>query len=71
MLLARLWALALVSICFAIFVVVNGGIVVGDRANHTPQLHLVQPLYFVLFTTGFLPQIFWQPKGYRPYFGLC
>lgn len=62
MLLARLWPLALVPFCFAIFVVSNGGIVVGDRANHTPQLHLVQPLYFTLFTTGFLPQVYWHPK---------
>ena len=34
---------------FASFVVWNGGIVVGDRANHAPVLHWVQPFYFYAF----------------------
>ena len=61
-LMARLWALALVPISFCVFVVYNQGIVVGDRANHSPQLHLVQPLYFCLFTISFLPQVFLHPS---------
>ena len=32
---ARLWSLALVPAGFAAFVVANGGVVVGDRANHS------------------------------------
>ncbi len=34
---------------FASFVVWNGGIVVGDRANHAPVRHWVQPFYFYAF----------------------
>ncbi len=61
-LLAKLWPLAMVPIFFSSFVIYNGGIVVGDRANHTPQLHLVQPLYFMAFSVAFLPQIFLHPS---------
>ncbi len=34
---------------FASFVVWNGGIVIGDRANHVPVHHWVQPFYFYSF----------------------
>ena len=61
-LLAKLWTLGLVPFCFCLFAIYNKGIVVGDRANHSPQLHLVQPLYFMLFTVSFLPQIFLHPS---------
>ncbi|SCZ98822.1 BZ3500_MvSof-1268-A1-R1_Chr7-1g09284 [Microbotryum saponariae] len=37
----------------AAFIKWNGGVVLGDKANHVPTLHLVQPLYFFAFT-GFL-----------------
>ena len=60
-LLGQLWPLLVVPAAFAAFVVVNGGIVVGDRANHTPKLHLAQPLYCLLFCAGFLPQIMFHP----------
>lgn len=49
-LLARYWMLLLVPAAFVVFVKVNGGITVGDREAHAPVLHLVQPLYFGLFT---------------------
>ncbi|SCV70866.1 BQ2448_3628 [Microbotryum intermedium] len=38
----------------AAFVKWNGGVVLGDKANHVPTLHLVQPLYFFAFAAGFL-----------------
>jgi alpha-1,2-glucosyltransferase len=48
-LLTRLWPLAAVPAAFAAFAVVNGGIVVGDKAAHAPARHLVQPLYFAAY----------------------
>ncbi|CAL8472321.1 g11864 [Coccomyxa elongata] len=53
-LLRELWSLASVPAAFAVFVVVNGGIVVGDRGNHTPVLHIMQLPYLLLFATGAL-----------------
>ncbi|KAG0027264.1 hypothetical protein BGZ82_009069 [Podila clonocystis] len=37
---------------FVGFVRWNGGIVLGDRSNHVPVLHVVQLLYFVAFSAG-------------------
>lgn len=56
-LLRELWSLALVPAAFAVFVVVNGGIVVGDRNNHTPVLHLMQLPYLLLFAAGALAPV--------------
>ncbi|TFK57605.1 glucosyltransferase [Heliocybe sulcata] len=36
---------------FAVFVVLNGGIVLGDKSNHIPAFHIPQVYYFVGFTT--------------------
>lgn len=47
---AKLWSLALVPAGFAAFVAANGGVVIGDRANHAPAAHWAQPLYALLFT---------------------
>lgn len=60
-LLADLWALILVPLIFAAFVVWNGGIVLGDKAAHTPVRHLMQPLYFVLFTAIALGPFHFSP----------
>jgi len=67
-LLAQLWPLLVVPTAFAVFVFLNGGVAVGDRANHTPVLHLAQPLYCLLFCTGFLPQITFHPSRCKPEF---
>ncbi|KAI8466453.1 MAG: DIE2/ALG10 family-domain-containing protein [Monoraphidium minutum] len=48
-LLAAYWQLLLVPAAFAAFVVLNGGVTVGDREAHAPVSHLAQPLYFGLF----------------------
>jgi alpha-1,2-glucosyltransferase len=44
---------ALVLVIFGAFVVWNGGIVLGDKANHVPSLHVPQIYYFVAFATLF------------------
>ncbi|KAJ2475133.1 glucosyltransferase, partial [Coemansia sp. RSA 2320] len=43
---------ALVVACFAAFVRVNGGIVLGDKANHEPVLHIPQMLYFYAYVVA-------------------
>eukprot|EP00775_Hariotina_reticulata_P011207 gene11207-11357_t len=42
--------LLLLPIGFGVFVFVNGGITLGDKEAHAPTSHLMQPLYFGLFT---------------------
>ncbi|DBA70178.1 TPA: hypothetical protein ACH3X2_012222 [Trebouxia sp. C0005] len=64
-LLADLWALILVPLIFAAFVVWNGGIVLGDKAAHTPVRHLMQPLYFVLFIAIALGPFHFSPARLR------
>eukprot|EP00892_Ulva_mutabilis_P009505 jgi/Ulvmu1/6927/UM032_0005.1 len=47
---------AAVAAAFAVFVLANGGIVVGDREAHRPTLHAAQLPYACLFTVAaFLP----------------
>ena len=52
-----LWPHLLVIILFLCFVWANGGIVLGDRKNHTPCLHLPQVLYFFLFSLSLSPSL--------------
>lgn len=58
-----LWPLAAVVTAFAAFVVVNGGIVLGDKAHHTPVRHLMQPLYCLLYCTAWLSPVLWSPTA--------
>ncbi|KAJ7293771.1 glucosyltransferase [Mycena rebaudengoi] len=44
---------ALVLCLFGAFVVWNGGIVLGDKSNHIPSLHIPQVYYFVAFSAAF------------------
>ena len=60
-LLSDLWPVLLVPVCFAAFVVWNGGIVIGDKAAHAPVKHLMQPLYFALFTAAALGPFHFSP----------
>lgn len=64
-LLHLLWPLLSVVFTFAAFVVYNGGIVVGDKDNHVPVRHFMQPLYFVLYCTICLAPAYWTPKTMR------
>ena len=60
-LLSDLWALILVPLLFAAFVIWNGGIVLGDKAAHAPVKHFMQPLYFALFAAGALSPYHFNP----------
>jgi len=42
---------SLVLSLFGAFVLWNGGLVLGDKSNHTPSLHIPQVYYFVAFST--------------------
>ncbi|XP_076468917.1 dol-P-Glc:Glc(2)Man(9)GlcNAc(2)-PP-Dol alpha-1,2-glucosyltransferase-like [Babylonia areolata] len=47
------WSYALVGVGFVAFVIINEGIVVGDRSNHQPCLNFPQLFYFLFLTTAF------------------
>lgn len=47
---------------FAAFVVFNGGVAVGDRANHAPAAHWAQPLYALLFTAAAFAPVHFHPS---------
>ena len=48
----RQWPLAVLLVGFAAFVVANGAVVVGDRANHAPAPHLAQLLYLTAYAAA-------------------
>ncbi|KAI9099320.1 alpha-2-glucosyltransferase Alg10 [Phlyctochytrium arcticum] len=50
---AALWPFVCILGLFAGFVVVNGGIVVGDKTNHVATVHIPQVFYYVLVLWGF------------------
>ena len=53
----------IVGISFVIFVIINNGIVVGDRSSHVATFHPIQILYFIAFTTVFtLPYVLSKSK---------
>ncbi|GLD91789.1 hypothetical protein PINS_up000322 [Pythium insidiosum] len=53
-LLALLWPFIAIVAGFIVFLVHNGGIVVGDKSNHEAGLHGAQILYFIFVaSTGF------------------
>lgn len=56
----------LVLAVFGVFVVWNGGIVMGDKANHVPAFHVPQLYYFIAFATAFgWPALISGPGGSR------
>jgi alpha-1,2-glucosyltransferase len=52
-LISYLYPYVLVLVTFGIFIVINGSIVLGDKANHEARLHIPQFYYFFLVTFGF------------------
>lgn len=52
-LLLRVWPYVLLGLLFCVFVVLNGGIVVGDRSSHQACLHIPQLFYFCAFAFCF------------------
>ena len=57
------WPYLLVGIGFGVFVVLNKGIVVGDRSSHTLSLHIPQIFYFLAMANFFA--IFHLTSPYR------
>jgi alpha-1,2-glucosyltransferase len=53
--------LLLLPVAFVAFVLWNGGITLGDRDAHAPTLHLMQPLYFALFSLASAGPLLLQP----------
>ncbi|ODV89184.1 glycosyltransferase family 59 protein [Tortispora caseinolytica NRRL Y-17796] len=47
------WAYSLVAAAFGYFVYLNGGIVLGDKSNHMPSVHVAQLLYCTVFIAAF------------------
>uniref|UniRef100_A0A8C4Q4F2 Dol-P-Glc:Glc(2)Man(9)GlcNAc(2)-PP-Dol alpha-1,2-glucosyltransferase n=1 Tax=Eptatretus burgeri TaxID=7764 RepID=A0A8C4Q4F2_EPTBU len=60
-LLSQVWPYATVGILFLIFIILNGGIVVGDRQSHVACLHLPQFIYFLVFTLVFSIPMYLSP----------
>ncbi|XMA16201.1 hypothetical protein WAI453_008992 [Rhynchosporium graminicola] len=53
LLIGRLWPYIGLLVSFIVFVVWNGGVVLGDKANHVATIHLPQMLYIWPFMTFF------------------
>lgn len=45
----KIWIHTLSVVAFALFVLHNGGVVLGDKEHHVPVTHWAQPLYFYAF----------------------
>ncbi|KAI5481052.1 alpha-1,2-glucosyltransferase, glycosyltransferase family 59 protein [Pseudohyphozyma bogoriensis] len=54
-----------VFVAAAAFVKLNGGIVLGDKSNHVPTIHMTQLWYFSAFAGVFLAPILVSPKAVR------
>lgn len=61
-LLADLWPMALTPAAFALFVVANGGVVVGDRTAHQPTRHGMQLAYCVGWVAACLVPVVAAPR---------
>lgn len=57
----------LVILLFAAFVVYNGGITLGDKENHTLNLHVVQVFYCMVFIVGFTWPVWLSTKTIKDY----
>ncbi|KTW25592.1 hypothetical protein T552_03453 [Pneumocystis carinii B80] len=45
-----IWPYIIVVFLFGVFLLYNGGVVLGDKTNHTIMIHLPQLFYFSIFT---------------------
>lgn len=62
-----LWAYGLVVVSFAAFVVMNGGIVVGDKTQHKACLNVPQLFYLLVFTLAFSSSLLVLPQDIVSY----
>lgn len=53
LLITRLWPYISLLATFAVFVIWNGGVVLGDKSNHVATIHAPQILYLLAFTAFF------------------
>lgn len=51
--LAVFWPYIALLAAFATFILANGGVVLGDKSNHVPALHLTQLFYLAAYTAFF------------------
>ncbi|XP_060050622.1 dol-P-Glc:Glc(2)Man(9)GlcNAc(2)-PP-Dol alpha-1,2-glucosyltransferase isoform X2 [Erinaceus europaeus] len=68
-LLPALWPYALLLLLFSAFVLLNGGVAVGDRDSHEACLHLPQLFYFCSFTLLFSCPHLATPSRLRAFLG--
>jgi len=61
----------LVGISFVIFVIINDGIVVGDRSSHVATFHPIQILYFIAFTTAFTVPYVLSKSKFIAFWNFC
>lgn len=61
---SRFWPLMVPVISFAVFVVWNKGIVVGDKAHHAPVLHWMQPLYCAAYCALCMAPALWTESPF-------
>ena len=62
-----LWAYGLVVVGFVVFVVMNGGIVVGDKTQHQACLNFPQLCYLLVFTLAFSSSLLVFPEDIASY----
>jgi alpha-1,2-glucosyltransferase len=68
-LLGGFWLMLLLPVAFCVFVVLNGSITLGDKEAHAPSVHLMQPLYFGLFSLINAALLLLQPSTAGPVLG--
>ena len=61
----------MVGISFVIFVIINNGIVVGDRSSHVATFHPIQILYFIAFTTAFTVPYVLSKSKFIAFWNFC
>ena len=49
--LSHLWQHALVGVVYVLFLIINGGVAIGDKENHRPIIHYAMFPYFLGFHT--------------------
>ncbi|KAL3673879.1 hypothetical protein V7S43_001566 [Phytophthora oleae] len=63
------WPFVLIVGCFIGFLLTNGGIVVGDKANHEVTFHGAQVLYFIAVAASGFGLSLITPTQFRRFFG--
>ncbi|XP_055328026.1 putative Dol-P-Glc:Glc(2)Man(9)GlcNAc(2)-PP-Dol alpha-1,2-glucosyltransferase [Paramacrobiotus metropolitanus] len=67
----RIWGYGLVMLAFLTFVIINQGIVVGDRSAHQPVIHISQLFYFASFVLFFASPFVCSPTKLQRFLAHC